>query len=332
MNQLPQPDPNTVMKITRWVLMAFFAYVLIHSVRDYTAPPQPVAPVAAPVTSEAPRAVDCDKKRFPLLAVMLPQLMMKPDITDVTKGSGDPAFCGQEADVRYVYRDNSNKVIGKGSKHIAIGDGQIARGAEIGMAGMKAGGERKMSIPDVLSYTHDGDIKLLQNMGSKPMSANITLERLSGAYPSSPMPLRSVITRVGGGTEIRCGDIVSANLYLWKTDGTPVFSSDDKPVTFTLGKSEVPYGVEQALMGTREGGEITIIIPPVFAKPLIDNKDSKVLVPGLPDNEVLVARIEVLQVGGPATKQGFNAVLDAAEKHNAGSDTKKNTDKETDKK
>lgn len=309
MDKMPQPDPNSVMKATRWILMAFFAYVLFHSLFQSAIPPkQDTAntPVIEQHGSESARAApDCDKKRFPLFSFspLLPQLVVTVHGTEVIKGKGEPVFCGQKVEIRYEYKDGSNKVIGKGTKQIAIGDGQLVRGAESGMIGMREGGKRTINIPAPLAYTHDADIKQLVDINSKPMTADITLVKPLSTYPSSSMPLRNLMTSMGDGTVASCGDKVSVGLTLWKTDGTKIFSSEEKPITFTLGKSDVPYGIEQPLLGTREHSEMTIIIPPEFLKSLDGRDKYKELLPGVPENEVLIAQTELLHIGEPKAKQ-----------------------------
>jgi FKBP-type peptidyl-prolyl cis-trans isomerase len=82
-------------------------------------------------------------------------------IEDLVVGQGEPASSGQRVTVHYTgwLDDNGNK----GSKFdssrdrnepfaFALGRGQVIKGWDQGVAGMKVGGKRKLTIPPDLGY------------------------------------------------------------------------------------------------------------------------------------------------------------------------------------
>jgi FKBP-type peptidyl-prolyl cis-trans isomerase len=82
-------------------------------------------------------------------------------IEDLVVGQGDTASSGQQVTVHYTgWLDNNGN---KGSKfdssrdrnepfEFALGRGQVIKGWDQGVAGMKVGGRRKLTIPPELGY------------------------------------------------------------------------------------------------------------------------------------------------------------------------------------
>jgi hypothetical protein len=81
---------------------------------------------------------------------------------DVTVGTGAEAKTGDKVTVHYTGRllktnftfDSS---IGKSPHPFTIGKGEVIKGWEEGIAGMKAGGKRKLTIPSKLGYGDAGN-------------------------------------------------------------------------------------------------------------------------------------------------------------------------------
>jgi peptidylprolyl isomerase len=76
---------------------------------------------------------------------------------DVKVGTGDEAKAGQTVTVHYVgtltdgSKFDSSRDRGQGFT-FALGAGQVIRGWDEGVAGMKVGGVRKLTIPPELGY------------------------------------------------------------------------------------------------------------------------------------------------------------------------------------
>ncbi|AKU95369.1 FKBP-type peptidyl-prolyl cis-trans isomerase [Labilithrix luteola] len=82
-------------------------------------------------------------------------------IEDVKQGTGDEAKAGQKVTVHYVgtltngSKFDSSRDRGKGFS-FQLGAGQVIKGWDRGVAGMKVGGVRKLTIPPDLAYGDRG--------------------------------------------------------------------------------------------------------------------------------------------------------------------------------
>jgi len=90
---------------------------------------------------------------------------------DVTVGTGDTAVAGKQVTVNYVGELTDKTVFDSSYSRgtpftFTLGAGQVIKGWDMGVAGMKVGGKRILVIPSTLGY---GD----QAMG--PIPANSTL-------------------------------------------------------------------------------------------------------------------------------------------------------------
>jgi FKBP-type peptidyl-prolyl cis-trans isomerase len=74
-------------------------------------------------------------------------------------------------------------------------------------------------------------------------------------------------------------------------DGTPCYTaSAQKPKVIAIGKGGVESGVEQGMMGLREGSEAVFLIPPHLGHGNFGDRDR------IPGNSVLIYRLKVLKV------------------------------------
>lgn len=81
-------------------------------------------------------------------------------IEDVKVGEGASCKSGQRVGMRYIGKLTSGKVFDKNVSgkpfSFLLGRGEVIKGWDIGVAGMKAGGERKLTIPAPLAYGKRG--------------------------------------------------------------------------------------------------------------------------------------------------------------------------------
>jgi len=86
-------------------------------------------------------------------------------IEDLVVGTGATAASGQKVDVHYTGWLTDGVITGRkfdSSKdrgqpfQFALGKGQVIRGWDEGVAGMKVGGKRKLTIPPALGYGSRG--------------------------------------------------------------------------------------------------------------------------------------------------------------------------------
>ncbi len=79
---------------------------------------------------------------------------------DVTVGTGDTAVAGKTVDVTYTGKLDDGTVFdtneGKAPLTFQLGTGQVIKGWDEGVAGMKVGGERQLTIPAALGYGAQG--------------------------------------------------------------------------------------------------------------------------------------------------------------------------------
>src|SRR5712671_4734409 len=82
---------------------------------------------------------------------------MGPDIEDIKVGTGAEAKSGARVKVHYVGTLTSGKTFDSSRDRnegfeFALGHGEVIKGWDQGVAGMKVGGVRKLTIPPELAY------------------------------------------------------------------------------------------------------------------------------------------------------------------------------------
>ncbi|KWU43992.1 hypothetical protein RHOSPDRAFT_34421 [Rhodotorula sp. JG-1b] len=112
-----------------------------------------VAPAAAAAVPEPKKKAEepkkADTKKTQVLAGGL-------EITDVKVGEGAAAKNGSKVGMRYIGKLENGKVFDSNTKGapltFTLGRGQVIKGWDLGVAGIKVGGERKLRIPAKLAY------------------------------------------------------------------------------------------------------------------------------------------------------------------------------------
>jgi len=189
-------------------------------------------------------------------------------VVDVHTGSGPKAVNGDLLTMVYkgtlkngkVFDENSNKA----TFAFTLGAGEVIKGWDLGLVGMKVGGERKLSIPAAMAY---GD----QAMGEIPAKSELFFDvKLLRIDKVGATPKDSIIDLApGSGKPAKNGDpvgILYTGLFL---NGVKFDSSYDhkdssgnvSPMNITLGEHRVVPGFEQGIVGMKVGGKRKIIIP-----------------------------------------------------------------------
>jgi hypothetical protein len=73
-------------------------------------------------------------------------------VKDVSLGSGALLQQDDQAVIRYVGRLDNDKIFDSGRYVFNFGQGMVIAGDDVGLAGMRVGGERRLTIPAVLAY------------------------------------------------------------------------------------------------------------------------------------------------------------------------------------
>ena len=85
---------------------------------------------------------------------------MPIQIEDQLVGAGDEASSGQSVTVHYTGTFTDGKTfdssVGRGPFTFKLGAGQVIKGWDQGVAGMKVGGKRRLTIPPELGYGERG--------------------------------------------------------------------------------------------------------------------------------------------------------------------------------
>jgi peptidylprolyl isomerase len=180
-------------------------------------------------------------------------------VTDVKPGTGEEAKAGDFVQVHYTGTLKDGKKFDSSKDRnepfqFQLGAGQVIKGWDQGVAGMKVGGERKLVIPPELGYgargTPDGTIP-----PNAELHFDVELLKV----------LRVQITEVkdGTGPAAKAGDNVSVHYTGTLKDGTKFDSSKDRgqPITFRLGTGRVIPGWEAGIAGMKVGGQRKLAIP-----------------------------------------------------------------------
>jgi FKBP-type peptidyl-prolyl cis-trans isomerase len=77
-------------------------------------------------------------------------------VLDVSEGSGAVARPGDKVKVHYSGKLTNGKVFDSGDISFVVGQGQVIKGWDEGIPGMKVGGKRKLVIPPALAYGSAG--------------------------------------------------------------------------------------------------------------------------------------------------------------------------------
>ena len=87
-------------------------------------------------------------------------------IEDLVVGNGDTASAGQRVSVHYTGWTTDGKKFDSSKDRgqpfsFSLGEGEVIRGWDEGVAGMKVGGKRKLTIPPELGYGSRGAGKVI---------------------------------------------------------------------------------------------------------------------------------------------------------------------------
>jgi peptidylprolyl isomerase len=232
-------------------------------------------------------------------------------VTDVTEGTGTAAVSGDTVVVHYVgvrqadgaEFDNSYD---RGKPFsVTIGVGQVIKGWDEGLVGIKAGGRRQLDIPADLAY---GDAPPSTDVIQPGDALSFVIDAVTiipksdptdapvVSIPPTPNQTEQTFTDliIGDGAEIQPGQTVAVQLLAFSAaDGKQLDSSWEAgtPLTFIPGSQQLPPGLEKAVEGMKVGGRRQVDIP--FADAFGAGGNSNL---GLPPSTDLIMVLDLIAV------------------------------------
>jgi peptidylprolyl isomerase len=228
-------------------------------------------------------------------------------ITDITEGSGVGAVAGDLIAVHYVGVLSSDGTrfdgnFGSSPFSLTLGKGQVIKGWDEGLLGMKTGGMRQLDIPADLAYGDSGSgdiIKpgaalsfVVEMAGIIPATdpADEPQLTIAGAAASSTLQSKELIE--GKGDAVAAGDTVALHIVAYRGDtGEKITSTwpEGAPVSLTLEEGGSLPGIVKGVPGMKVGGRRQMTIPFADAFGPEGNTEMK-----LPANTDLVLVVDVV--------------------------------------
>ncbi len=218
---------------------------------------------------------------------------------DEKVGDGPTAETGDLVTVNYVGTFTDGEIFDTNKRaqgdpfSFILGSGQVIKGWDQGVAGMKVGGKRVLDIPYQLAYGEKGQPPTIPP--KSPLHFEVELLDVvkkgdEGVWEKDPS-----FEKAGTGPAIQKGDTVTIH-YLGKlVNGKKFDSSRDRgePFTFQVGDEQVILGFDEAVIGMQAGGKRKVRIPPMLAYGPMGKEGS------IPANAVLIFEIEIVKVKKP---------------------------------
>ena len=220
--------------------------------------------------------------------------------TDLEEGEGPEVEDGWLLAIAYtgwLYDDSAPD--NKGSEFISVaeedpdsfrfGVGQVIPGIDRGMAGMRAGGKRRIVVPPDMGFGAQGNNLV-------PGNATLLFEVVLVA--GAEVPFETIDLQVGSGGEAENGDSLSMAYHGWVYDllapdnkgDTFDSTTAENPFDFTLGVGAVIVGWDLGIVGMRVGGRRRIVIPHELAYGAAGRQ------PRIPPYATLLFEVELLAV------------------------------------
>jgi len=225
---------------------------------------------------------------------------------DLVVGTGDSPNKGDNVIVHYTgWLEDGTKFdssVDRGEPfEFPLGMGRVIRGWDEGVASMKIGGKRKLTIPSELGYGARGagnvippnailvfDVELID---VKAAFKDTDFD-LPGKELVSDTGLRSIVHIEGSGPKPVVGQTILAHYTGLLEDGTKFDSSHDRgrPFEFNVGEGKVIQGWDEAFLDMNAGEKRTLIIPPDLGYG--ERGAGRVI----PPNATLIFEVELIEI------------------------------------
>ncbi len=202
------------------------------------------------------------------------------EYVDLVVGNGRDVEKGATPVVNYVLNlqdgteVDSSKKPGRHPFQFTIGKGQVIKGWEEGLIGMKVGGTRKLRIPFELGYGEKGRPPVIPEKAVLWFNVELldiwypaefkSFEKIN--KPESGIQFAEV--KEGKGESAALNDSVEVHYWLYNNEIRLIDSSTNpgqKPLKFKVGTSELIPGFSEAVKGMKVGGVRKSKIPPSLA-------------------------------------------------------------------
>jgi peptidylprolyl isomerase len=231
-------------------------------------------------------------------------------ITDITEGTGTAAADGDTLAVHYVGvrsadgTEFDNNYDTGDPLPVTLGVGQVIKGWDQGLIGVKPGGRRQLDIPTDLAYgdSPQGDIIQKGDALSFVIDVVAIIPKVDPtqapvvSIPATPNQTEGSATDliVGDGAAIQPGQTVAIEMEAFSAaDGTQIDSTwtAGAPLIFVPGAGKFILGLEKAVDGMKVGGRRQVTIP--FADAFGADGSSDL---GLPPSTDLIVVIDLVAV------------------------------------
>ncbi|MCL2260754.1 MAG: FKBP-type peptidyl-prolyl cis-trans isomerase [Fibromonadales bacterium] len=224
------------------------------------------------------------------------------DIKVLKEGAGEPVKKRQLVQVHYTgWLTDNTKFDSSRDRHepleFMLGAGQVIKGWDIGIEGMKIGEVRRLKIPAVLAYGNNSvgpipanadllfEVELISAQKSLDPDALLKPEVLK--WKSLQSGVEIFDEKAGTGTELRTGMELTFHYTGWLVNGHKFGSSKDegKAAKAVLGLGKLVRGLELGLESLKQGGVRWVRLSPSMAY-------GPVPMTGIPANSTLIFRIQ----------------------------------------
>ncbi len=194
-------------------------------------------------------------------------------IVDSSVGTGETAAAGDTCYMLYTgkLKNDPTKVFDSTAKRenepfaFQLGSGQVIKGWDLGIVGMKVGGKRTLTIP--AEYAYGSEAKGDDIPANSDLVFDIELVGLLKPEDADTVQ-RETITP-GTGPAAKDGDVVSFKYKGTTLSGKVFDDNGGKPVQVKLGPDTtlaVP-GLEIAIKGMKKGQRVIATVPPALGLP-----------------------------------------------------------------
>lgn len=225
-----------------------------------------------------------------LVAVFL-QTPGKLEIKDTVEGKGQAVLAGDILTVDYTGKLTDGKQfdssVGKKPFQFIIGAGQVIKGWDQGMIGMKTGGKRELTIPSNLGYGENGAGDVIPPNATLKFDVDlIKIDRIKA----------EILTKGKGNLIAKGGDSCELHVDLTDTEGKKLWSSRDgegRVFPITIGRTGLIKGFTAGVIGMKQGEIRKITVPAEFGY------GEKGQPPTIGPNTTLIFKIEMVKLFSP---------------------------------